>query len=108
MSNPRFDVILDPDAVKEYNGLDNSVLKIVNKVIDELEIRADEIGKPLGNKRDIKLVGCKEIKLRDAGIRIIFRITNEVVEILRVVYVITIEQRSNDYVFKIPQKDFLR
>ncbi|MBP1933225.1 hypothetical protein [Ammoniphilus resinae] len=99
--NPRFDVRLDPDAVTEYNRLDGSVVPIVNKAIDELEYRADEAGKPLGNKHGSKLAGCKEIKLREAGIRIVFRITNEVVEVLRVVYVLTIERRSDDFVFKI-------
>ena len=97
----RFDVRLDPDAEKEYAKLDSSVVEIVNKAIDELEERADQVGKILGNKRDTKLVGCKEIKLRDAGIRIVFRVTNEVVEVLQVVYILAIEKRSRDFVFKI-------
>lgn len=102
----RFEVRLDTDAVKEYQKIDNSVIEMVDKAIDELEKRADEVGKPLGNKRDIKLAGCKEIKLRDVGIRIIFRITNEVVDILRIVYVLTIESRSEDYVFKSANRRF--
>jgi mRNA interferase RelE/StbE len=106
MNKVRFDVRLDPDAAKEYQNLDNSVVEIVDKAIDELEFRADEVGKSLGNMRDIKLAGCKEIKLRDAGIRIIFRITNEIVEVLRVVYIIAIEKRSADFVFKIASKRF--
>jgi mRNA interferase RelE/StbE len=104
MMQKRFDVRLDPDAVKEYNKLDNSVVKIVNKAIDELEYRADEIGKKLSNYKSTKLIGCKEIKLRDAGIRIIFKVTNETVEVLRVVYVYTIEKRSDDIVFKVANK----
>lgn len=92
---------MDPDAVKEYQSLDNSVVDAVDKAIDELEIRADEVGKPLRNTQHSKLYGCKEIKLRSYGIRIIFRITNEVVDVLRIVYVLTIEQRSNDFVFKV-------
>jgi len=69
MLEKRFDVRLDPDALKEYGKLDNSVLPAVNKAIDELEYRADEVGKPLGNKSSTKLAGCKEIKLREEGIR---------------------------------------
>ncbi|NSJ92397.1 hypothetical protein G7A79_25215, partial [Coprococcus sp. MSK.21.13] len=42
-----------------------------------------------------------EKKLKDAGIRIIFKITNERVDILRIVYVLSIEKRSDDFVFKI-------
>lgn len=100
MLEKKFDVRLDPDALKEYCKLDNSVLSAVNKAIDELEYRADEVGKPLGNKNSTKLVG-KEIKLREVGIRMVFRITSEKVEVLRIVYVLTIEERSKDFVFKV-------
>ncbi|NSJ93086.1 hypothetical protein G7A79_28975, partial [Coprococcus sp. MSK.21.13] len=76
-SQKRFEVRFHPDAVKEYKKLDGSVLKMVNKSIDELELRADETGKILRNNKSTKLAGCKEKKLKDAGIRIIFKITNE-------------------------------
>jgi mRNA interferase RelE/StbE len=46
--------------------------------------------------------------LRDAGVRIVFRVTNEIVEVLRVVYILTIEKRSNDFVFKLASKRFLK
>ena len=95
----RFAIHFDPDAVKEYERLDGSVVAIVNKAIDELKDRADEVGKPLGNKRTQKLVGCKEIKLRDAGIRIIFKITNDKVDVLSIVYVLAISRRDKDSVF---------
>ncbi|CAM4153063.1 hypothetical protein L1N85_08165 [Paenibacillus alkaliterrae] len=101
MLEERFDVRLDADAEKEYSRLDGSVLGMVNAAIDELIFRADEVGKPLSNYSETKLAGCKEIKLRDAGIRIVFRVTNEVVDILRIVYVLTIERRARDMAFKI-------
>lgn len=100
----KFDVRFAPDAAKEYSKLKNPTLTFVNKALDELEFRADEVGKPLGNKRDMKLAGCKEIKLRDAGIRIIFRITDTSIDILQVVQVLAIEKRSNDMVFKIASR----
>lgn len=87
MREERFDVRLDPDARKEYEQLDGAVLDIVNDAIDELMYRADEIGKNLSIFQNTKLAGCKEIKLRDAGIRIVYRITNEVVDVLQIVYV---------------------
>ena len=96
----RFTIRFDPDAVKEYESLDGSVVSIVDKAIDELNDRADEVGKPLGNKRNQKLAGCKEIKLRGAGIRIIFRITNEKVDVLCIVYVLAISKRDKDQVFE--------
>ncbi|MDD4627573.1 MAG: hypothetical protein PHP87_10935, partial [Syntrophomonas sp.] len=68
------------------------------------EKRADEIGKPLRNQSNSKLAGCREIKLRDVGIRIVFRVTNQVVHVLRVVYILAIEQRSDDFVFQLATK----
>lgn len=106
MSEPRFEIRFDPDAVKEYQQLDNSVVKIVDKFLERLEERADEIGKPLHNTQSSRLAGCKEMKLRDAGIRIIFRVTDEIVEVLRVVYVLAVEHRSDDYVFKIASRRY--
>lgn len=106
MNKQKFEVRFDKDAAKEYQRLDGSIIDAVDKAIDELEYRADEIGKPLGNKRDTKLAGCKEIKLRELGIRIVFRVTNEVIDILQVVYVLTIEKRNKDFVFKQASKRY--
>lgn len=100
MSNARFTVKFAPAAAKEYQKLDDSVIDIVDAAIDKLEERADEIGTPLHNNQDTKLAGCKEIKLRDAGIRIVFKIIDQKVNILQVVYILTIESRSRDKVFK--------
>lgn len=61
----RFDVRFHPDAEKEYNELDNSFIGIVNKAIDDLEIRADEVGKPLRNSVNSKLAGCKEKNMKE-------------------------------------------
>lgn len=100
----KFIIKFDPDAVKEYQSLDNSVIKIVNKAIDDIELRAEEVGKPLRNNSDTKLAGCKEKKLKEAGIRIVFRITEERVDILRIVYILAIEKRSSDFVFRVAHK----
>ncbi len=108
MSEPRFELRFDEDAYKEYEKLDNSVAKIVDDFFEELEIRADEIGKDLTNKQSTKLHGCKEIKLKKAGIRIVFRVTNEIIDILRIVYILTIEKREDEIVFRIADKRFRR
>lgn len=100
MDNKRFEIIFAAGAIKEYKKLDNSILSIVNKAIDDLEFRADEVGKPLkGN-----LYGCKEKKLRNEVIRIIFRIVDNRVDILRIVYILAIQKRERDTVFKIATK----
>ncbi|WP_373845530.1 type II toxin-antitoxin system RelE/ParE family toxin [Clostridium sp.] len=100
MSDKKFEIIFAEGAIKEYKKLDNSIIGIVNKAIDELEYRADEVGKPLkGN-----LYGCKEKKLRNEGIRIIFRIVGNKVDVLRIVYVLAIEKRERNTVFKVASK----
>ncbi|QCH29392.1 type II toxin-antitoxin system RelE family toxin [Clostridium tyrobutyricum] len=100
MDNKRFEIIFAAGAIKEYKKLDNSILSIVNKAIDDLEFRADEVGKPLkGN-----LYGCKEKKLRNEGIRIIFRIVDNRVDILRIVYILAIQKRERNTAFKIATK----
>ncbi len=79
-------------------------MTIVDKALARLEERADEVGTPLKNKYATKLHGCKEIKLRDAGLRIVFRVTDHTVEVLRVVYILTIERRDLDLVFRVADK----
>jgi mRNA interferase RelE/StbE len=91
----RFEIRFDPDAAHEYRKIDNSVLKIVNKKLEDLEERADVIGKPLSGN----LAGYREIKLRDAGIRIIYEITDDKVDILTIVNILTINRRESGKVF---------
>lgn len=108
MSNPRFDVRFDVDALTEYQRLDNALVTLVDKALARLEERADEVGTPLKNKYSTKLHGCKEIKLRDAGLRIVFRVTDDAVEVLRVVFILTIERRDLDVVFRVADKRLRR
>lgn len=88
--------------------LDNSIAGMVDHALEELETRADEVGKVLTNTQSTKLHGCKEIKLRDAGIRIVLRVTNETVDVLRIVYVLTIEKRADDVAFRVADKRLRR
>ncbi len=106
MSQQRFEIIMDPDAMKEYKKIDNSVVEIVDKALEELEIRADEVGKKLSNYKGTKLAGCKEIKLRDAGVRIVFRVIDEKVDVLRIVYILAVEKRSKDFAFNKAHKKY--
>lgn len=97
MSDRRFEIRFAAQAFKEYEELDNSVVIIVDKKLEDLEKRADEIGTPLkGN-----LSGYREIKLRDAGIRIIYQITEQTINILKIVYILAINKRAAGKVFKI-------
>lgn len=101
MSTQRFEILFDQDAYKEYVKLDHSVAEMVDRAFEELEAHADQIGKDLKNNQFTKLHGCKEIKLKKAGIRIVFKITGEKVEVLRIVYILAIEKRTDNLVFQI-------
>lgn len=82
MNAPKFRIaFINRDALKEYRGLGGSTKQLVDNGLARLAQRADEIGKPLVGP----LAGCKELKFRSAGIRVIFRIVDGGVEIVEVV-----------------------
>lgn len=98
MSAARFEVeFYDRDAEKEYLSLDGSVKAMVDKGIARLALRADEIGKPLGGL----LTGCRELKFRADGIRVIYRIHGGHVEVVQVV---AIGPRDKGRVFDVAAK----
>ena len=67
-------VVFEPDAEKDFAALDNSqrlvVFKAILKVASNPKPRPEGYGKPLSGN----LAGCCKIKLRDYGIRIIYRL----------------------------------
>ena len=85
------------EAAKEYRKLDGSVKKLINVGLKKLETRADEIGKQLEGE----LRSCKELKYRKNGIRVIFRISDNVIEIVEI---IAIGNRSGEEVFEAAKK----
>jgi hypothetical protein len=95
---PKFNVqFINRQAKNEYVQLDGSIKPLVCKALNKLQYRADEIGKLLSGK----LHACKEVKLRQEGIRIIFRIVQNQMQIVQT---ITINKRANDQVFSIATK----
>ena len=67
------------EAEEDLAELDNFRRAMVTKVIDRvsqnpLPQSEGGYGKPLGNKCNVNLTGCYKIKLRDAGIRIVYRL----------------------------------
>lgn len=95
----RFTVHFHPHAAAEFAALDGSVQKMVYKRLKELESRADEVGEPLRNTKYAKLAGCRKLKLRDAGIRVVYRITEQRVDILQVVEILAVGKRDKDEVY---------
>ena len=82
MSSDRFEVLFGcPAAEKDYKSLDGFTRVMVDKGLLRLEQRADEVGKPLSGT----LSGCKELKFRADGIRVIYRIVNGHVEVVQII-----------------------
>lgn len=98
MSAARFEVEFYCAASKrDYDSLDGSVRTMVDKGIARLALRADEIGKPLSGM----LSGCRELKFRSDGIRVIYRIRNGHVELVQI---IAISSRDKGKVFDTANK----
>jgi mRNA interferase RelE/StbE len=97
----RFRVGILEGARIDFMELDGSVRPIVQKQILKLKENADTMGKELGNYNNTKLAGCRELKLLDAGIRIVYQITGEKVNVLAIVLVLAIEKRKDFQAFKI-------
>lgn len=102
MSAPRFRIaFIDRDALKEYRSIDGSTKRLVDNGLARLAQRADEIGKPLSGS----LAGCKELKFRSDGIRVIFRIIGDTIEIVEIV---AIGKRDKNHVFQSAAKRISR
>lgn len=85
-------------AAREYRKLDPSAKRLVNIALKKLEARADEIGAPLARE----LAGCKKLKWRNAGLRMVFRIVDETT--VEIVEIIAIGQRDKEKVYKIAER----
>lgn len=97
----KFDVVFIEKAKKDYNKLDGSVKKLVNAAIAKMRERADEIGEELTNKHGLNLIGCRKIKLKKIGIRIVYRIVGDEAEIAEI---ITVGKREDNEVYQVASK----
>lgn len=97
----KFEIIFIEEAKKDYQKLDGSVKKIVNVAIAKMKERADELGEELTKKDDSNLIGCRKIKFKQAGIRIVYRIIGGRAEIAEI---ISIGKREDNEVYKIAAK----
>lgn len=95
--NKKFDIVFIEDAKEDYRKLDGSEKKYVDIALAKIQWRADELGEKLTKKGDSNLIGCKKIKFRKIGIRIVFRITGDHVEIVEI---ISIGKDRNDEIYK--------
>lgn len=91
------------EAQKDLDKLDNSqyiqVLKAIKKV-SENPLPADEggLGKPPGSNNKTNLSGYLKIKLRDLGIRVVYKLVvkDDVMLIVKIQYYIDLERLSSN------------
>ena len=96
-------------AEKDLLQLDGSQRVLVQKAIrkvsqNPLPDYQGGYGKPLANKANSKLAGCLKIKLKAAGIRVVYKL----VEIDGVMVIIVIGSRADNEVYDIAQKRIAR
>ena len=89
-----------PEAMKDLNSLGKSqqilVLKSIEKVrTNPLPASEGGYGKPLGNKGGKNLTGLLKIKLRGAGIRVVYKLIRTETQML----VVVVGFRSDDEVY---------
>ena len=89
-----------PEAVKDLEKLGNDqrilTLKAIKKVqTNPLPANEGGYGKPLGNKGGENLTGFMKIKLRDAGIRVVYKLIRTDTQML----IVVIGARADDEVY---------
>ena len=94
-----------PEAEKDLKDLDGSqrilVLKAIKKVQQNpLPVDEQGYGKPLGNHNSTNLTGLLKIKLRSAGLRVVYQLRHTESSML----VIVIGIRADEEVYDIAQK----
>ena len=94
-----------PEAVKDLKSLSGNqqilVLKAIKKVqVNPLPTYEGGYGKPLGNKNGKNLAGFLKIKLRDAGIRVVYKLVRTETQML----VIVVGARADDEVYELAEK----
>ncbi len=94
-----------PEAEKDLENLDGSQRILVRKAIKKVQqnpLPTDEngYGKPLGNQSGTNLSGFLKIKLKAAGLRIVYKLIRTETNML----IVVIGARADDEVYDIAQK----
>lgn len=81
------------EAKEDYQSLDGSQKKLIDKALDRIKLKGTKAGKPL----DGNLCGCYKMKHKKAGLRIVFRPCKDRIEIIQI---IAIGKRDKKKVYK--------
>jgi len=89
-----------PKAEKDFAALDGSVKKEVARKMDELA-ENPHLGKPLGNKFGVNLVGFYKIYAVKKKYRIVYRILAEQIEVIEI---FGIGKREKEEIYRLVAK----
>ena len=94
-----------PEAVKDLKKLDHAVQVQVVKAIrktaqNPLPMSEGGLGKPLGNHNSSKLSGYCKIKLKKAGIRVVYR----AIKVDNEMKIIVFSVRDDETVYKLAEQ----
>ncbi len=94
-----------PEAQKEFEALARNQRILVAKALKKVQQNPVSIyeggyGKPLGNKGGTDLSGLFKIKLKAAGLRVVYKLIQTETEML----VVVVGARADDEVYKIAEK----
>lgn len=98
-------VVFLPEAKKDFFKLDGSqrilIAKALKKVSQNpLPIQEGGYGKPLGNHNDTQLSGLYKIKIRGAGLRIVYKLIRTETTMM----IVVIGARADEAVYRTAQK----
>jgi mRNA interferase RelE/StbE len=82
---PIYKIEYFPEALKDFEELDNSVRLLVFKQLKKLSI-SPELGELLGNKAGFDLSGCRKMYVDNKRVRIVYRIFEDkiIVEVIAI------------------------
>lgn len=94
-----------PEAENDLKSLDESQRKLILKAIKKvkqnpLSVYEGGYGKPLGNRNGTNLSGFLEVKLKNAGLRIVYKAVKQNDKML----IIVIGARADEEVYGIAKK----
>lgn len=98
-----------PEAQKDFHDLAGNQRILVAKALKKVQQNPVSIyeggyGKPLGNKNGTDLSGLFKIKLRDSGLRVVYKLIQTKTEML----VVVIGARADDEVYQIAEKRVIK
>jgi mRNA interferase RelE/StbE len=94
----KYKVQFIPEAKDDYNNLDGSVKRDVNKKIDEL-VNNPFLGHKLGNKFNIDLTGFFKIYVHSKKYRIVYRLLSE--NQIEIIEIWGIGKREKEEIYRI-------